>query len=53
MTTQTLIFLLSTTAVGFLMVMSGFSKNVLESRRRRRICPSCGREIHGRTCNSH
>ena len=53
MTVQTLILILSTTAIGFLMVMSGFGKNVLEMRRRRRICPSCGREIHGRTCNGH
>ena len=53
MTVQTLILIVSTTAIGFLMVISGCSKNVLEMRRRRRICPSCGREIHGRTCNGH
>ena len=28
-------------------------KNALEWKRCRRICPSCGREIHGRTCNAH
>jgi hypothetical protein len=53
MTAQMLILLVSTTAIGFLMVLSGLNKNALEIRKRRRICPSCGREIHGRTCSSH
>jgi hypothetical protein len=53
MTAQTLILLSSTTGIGFLMVLSGLNKNALEVRRRRRICPSCGREIRGRTCDSH
>ena len=48
-----LVLLVSTTAVGYLMVVSGVLKNALEWKRRRRICPSCGREIHGRTCNAH
>jgi NADH pyrophosphatase NudC (nudix superfamily) len=39
-----------TTSVGFLMVLSGVQKSLLEWRRRRRICPSCGRHIDGRTC---
>src|SRR5205823_10674821 len=53
MTAQTLILLSSTTGIGFLMVLSGLNKNALEVRRRRRICPSCGREIHGRSCDAH
>jgi len=53
MTVQTLTLVLSTTGVGYLMVKSGLMKNALEARRRRRICPSCGREIHGRTCTGH
>jgi len=53
MTTQTLILLFSTSGIGLLMVKSGLAKNALEARRRRRICPSCGREIHGRTCTGH
>jgi ribosomal protein L37AE/L43A len=53
MTVQTLTLLLSTSGVGLLMVKSGLAKNGLETRRRRRICPSCGREIHGRTCTGH
>jgi UPF0716 family protein affecting phage T7 exclusion len=53
MTVQTLILLLSTSGVGVMMVKSGLVKNALEARRRRRICPSCGREIIGRTCTGH
>ncbi len=53
MTLQSLTLILSTTGVGFLMVKSGLTKNALEARRRRRICPSCGREITGRTCTGH
>jgi hypothetical protein len=32
-----------TTGVGWLMVESGVFKNLLERRRERRVCPSCGR----------
>ena len=53
MNNASLILILSTTGAGYLMVKAGLGKNVLERRRQRRICPSCGREIHGRTCNSH
>jgi hypothetical protein len=43
----------TTTGVGFLMLFCGVKKNALEWRRRKRICPSCGRIITGRTCSSH
>lgn len=39
-----------TTGVGFLMMLSGIQKSLLEWRQRRRTCPACGRQIHGRTC---
>jgi NADH pyrophosphatase NudC (nudix superfamily) len=39
-----------TTGVGFLMMLAGVQKSLLEWRQRRRTCPSCGRRIHGRTC---
>jgi hypothetical protein len=45
--------LVCTTGVGFLMLFTGVKKNALEWRRRRRVCPSCGRVITGRTCTSH
>jgi hypothetical protein len=53
MTTHALTLVLSTIGVGFLMVKAGLGKNALEPRRRRRICPSCGRAITGRRCNAH
>ena len=53
MSTQTLILVFSSTVAGYLMVKAGLGKHMLEHRRRRRVCPSCGREIHGRTCNGH
>jgi NADH pyrophosphatase NudC (nudix superfamily) len=37
-------------AAGWLMVTAGLQKSALEFRRRRRICPSCGHEIHARVC---
>jgi hypothetical protein len=51
MTPQTVLLLASTTGVGFLMVVVGLEKRALEWRRRRRICPGCGRRIQGRICN--
>jgi NADH pyrophosphatase NudC (nudix superfamily) len=51
MTPQTVLLLASTTGVGFLMVVAGLEKRALEWRRRRRICPGCGRRIPGRICN--
>jgi NADH pyrophosphatase NudC (nudix superfamily) len=41
----------SIAGVGFLMSMAGLQKSALEWKRRRRICPSCGHELHRRTCN--
>ncbi len=40
-------------AVGWTMCFAGLKKHMLELKRRRRICPSCGRTISGRVCNSH
>jgi hypothetical protein len=39
-----------TAGVGYLMVVAGLHKNLLEWRRGGRLCPSCGRAIHGRVC---
>ncbi len=39
-----------TTAVGWLMIQSGLSKSALELKRRRRICPSCGRQLDACGC---
>jgi NADH pyrophosphatase NudC (nudix superfamily) len=44
------ILLVSTAGVGVLMSFAGLQKSALEWKRRRRICPSCGRELRGRRC---
>jgi hypothetical protein len=36
---------------GWLMMKAGLAKSALEFRRRRRICPSCGRTIETRVCS--
>jgi hypothetical protein len=51
MDVQSLTLGVATLIVGALMAMSGLEKNALEWKRRRRICPSCGRTLtHGRSC---
>jgi hypothetical protein len=39
-----------TLGAGWLMAQAGLSKNALELRKRRRVCPSCGRRLVTRTC---
>ncbi|HVS85796.1 MAG TPA: hypothetical protein VHD91_09200 [Gaiellaceae bacterium] len=43
---------ITTLGIGWLMTQAGVCKSALEWRQRRRICPSCGREIHARVCSS-
>jgi len=43
--------LVSTAGVGVLMSLAGLQKSALEWKRRRRICPSCGRRLRGRHCS--
>jgi len=40
-------------AVGWTMTFSGLKKHMLELKRRKRVCPACGRSIHGRVCQAH
>ena len=40
-------------ALAFTMAFAGVKKHALELKRRKRVCPSCGRHIEGRTCNQH
>ena len=42
----------STLAAAWLMITAGLQKSALERRRQRRVCPSCGREIQDRVCNT-
>jgi hypothetical protein len=42
---------LVTCGVGYVMTVAGIQKSALEWKRRRRVCPSCGRSIEARVCN--
>jgi hypothetical protein len=48
-----LLALLASTGVGVWMAVAGVSKSALEWKRPKRTCPSCGREIVGRSCGCH
>jgi hypothetical protein len=50
---QQLTSVVAAAAVGWTMVFAGQKKRMLETKRRRRRCPSCGRTIAGRTCDRH
>lgn len=41
---------IATLAIGWFMAYAGLQKNALELRKKRRVCPSCGRRIDARTC---
>jgi hypothetical protein len=43
---------IATLGAGWLMMVAGLQKSVLERRRHRRVCPSCGREIQARVCTT-
>ncbi len=51
MTLHIALLALLTLGVGYVMTLAGVQKSALEWRRRRRTCPSCGREIVARTCS--
>ena len=41
-----------TSAIGYLMVMAGLGKSMLEWRRPTRMCPGCGRSLAAGVCAS-
>jgi formate dehydrogenase maturation protein FdhE len=43
---------MATLGAGWLMMKAGLAKSALEHRQRRRVCPSCGREIRARVCTT-
>jgi hypothetical protein len=45
--------LLASTGAGVWMAVAGVQKSALEWKRHKRTCPSCGRNIEGRTCGHH
>ena len=50
---QISIFVALVMAVGYTMFVAGLKKHALELKRRRRVCPSCGRNIDGPVCREH
>jgi formate dehydrogenase maturation protein FdhE len=50
---QLVLFAALAMAIGWTMMFSGLAKNALEPKRRKRICPSCGRNIAGAVCREH
>jgi NADH pyrophosphatase NudC (nudix superfamily) len=48
---NTAVLAILTTGVGYLMVVAGLHKSLLEWRRSTRMCPSCGRAIQERVCS--
>jgi hypothetical protein len=46
---ETALLFVSTTGVGYLMLTAGVQKKALEWRRRRRVCPGCGKHLPGRS----
>jgi hypothetical protein len=46
---QQTILITTVMGIGWLMTRVGLAKHGLEERRRRRVCPSCGR-IHSSRC---
>jgi hypothetical protein len=46
---ETAVLLASTMGVGYLMLTAGIQKKALEWRRRRRVCPGCGKHLPGRS----
>jgi len=42
----------ATLGIGWLMTYAALQKSALEWRKRRRVCPSCGREIRARVCST-
>jgi hypothetical protein len=50
---QLVVFAALAMAVAWTMTFTGLKKHALELKRRKRICPSCGRDITGPVCREH
>jgi formate dehydrogenase maturation protein FdhE len=42
----------ATLGAGWLMTVAGLQKSALEPKKRKRVCPSCGRQIRARVCGA-
>lgn len=47
---QIIVLMALTSGAGWLMIEAGVFKNLLERRRERRVCPSCGRDADTCRC---
>jgi hypothetical protein len=47
---QVMTIAMATLGAGWLMTVAGLQKSALELKKRRRVCPSCGRQIKARVC---
>jgi hypothetical protein len=47
---QTFVLMALTSGAGWLMIESGVFRKLLERRRERRVCPSCGRDADACVC---
>jgi NADH pyrophosphatase NudC (nudix superfamily) len=52
-TTSQVATLAAAMGVAAWMAVAGVAKSALEWKRPKRRCPSCGRQIDGRTCGHH
>lgn len=52
LTPQVAVIFAATTAAGFLMLLAGVHKGMLVWRQQARTCPSCGRRVVRRVCDS-
>jgi hypothetical protein len=49
---HTVILTMFCLCVGYVMLLAGVSKNALEWKRQRRVCPSCGRRTESCVCQN-
>ena len=49
---HTFVLAVATLGIGWMMALAGLQKSALEARQRRRICPSCGRQMQTRVCRT-
>jgi hypothetical protein len=49
---HTMSLAVATLGIGWLMAYAGLAKSALELKQRRRVCPSCGKQLHSAVCSS-
>ena len=49
---HTMTLAVATLGVGWAMAYAGLAKSALELKQRRRVCPSCGKQIRSAVCTT-